>query len=76
MLSLRQSVVTFGIGAIDRTQLEVGKQVQAVVLTVLEIGKAYAQIKGSYLKMKLKNIAKSNLKHGDCVLATIKKNNK
>jgi hypothetical protein len=71
--SLRKSVVVYGINAMQRDDIEVGKQLEAIIITVLE-GKAYGQIKGSYNKIKVKE--GKGIKEGDIVIVTVKKVNK
>ena len=60
----------YGVGVIDRSKLSVGDKVEAIVLAVAD-GKAFAQIKGTYIKIKVKE--NPNLKPGDQVLSTLTK---
>jgi len=68
--SVRESLVTYGVGTIERSKLEVGQEVESVVMAVAE-GKAFAQIKGSYIQIKVKGHDK--LKVGDHVKSKLKK---
>lgn len=61
--STRQSIVVYGVGTVDRSKLTVEDEVEAIVMAIAD-GKAFAQIKGSYLKLKVKEGPK-NLKVGD-----------
>ena len=71
--STRQSLVVYGVGAIDRSKLEVGTEVESIMMAFAE-GKAFAQIKGSYIKIKVKGFkASDGLKVGDHVISTLKK---
>ena len=51
--STRQSLVVYGVGVVDRSKLEVGTEVESIMMAFAE-GKAFAQIKGSYIKIKVK----------------------
>ena len=51
--STRQSLVVYGVGVIDRSKLEVGSEVESIMMAFAE-GKAFAQIKGTYIKIKVK----------------------
>ena len=51
--STRQSLVVYGVGVIERSKLEVGAEVESIVMALAE-GKAFTQIKGTYLKIKVK----------------------
>lgn len=54
-VTLRKSLVVYGVNAIERDSLSEGTEVQCIVVALLEGGvKAFAQIKGSYLKVKVK----------------------
>lgn len=70
--SLRKDLVVYGTNAIDRLTLEVGNSIEAIILTIAD-GKAFAQIKGSYLKLKVKNFAKDEIKEGDHVTVKLTK---
>jgi len=70
--SLRESLVVYGVGVIERGKLVVGAEVETVVMAVAD-GKAFAQIKGSYIKIKVKGHSKDEIKVGDHVTATLKK---
>lgn len=67
----RQSLVVYGVGVVDRSKLEVSKEVESVLMAFAE-GKAFSQIKGSYIKIKVKNVPKS-LKIGDSILSKLTK---
>ena len=69
--STRQSIAVYGVGVIERSKLQVGDEAEAIVLAVAE-GKAFAQIKGSYIKIKVKEIP-AKLKAGDHVTVSLKK---
>ena len=73
--SCRQALVVYGVQSVSRDTLQEGAQIEAVIL-----GKAgsddkwFAQIKGSYLKVKVKNVpgnAAKHLKEGDTVIAAL-----
>jgi hypothetical protein len=51
--STRRTLVVYGVGNVDRKKLDVGGEVHSIVMAVAE-GKAFAQIKGSYIKIKVK----------------------
>lgn len=46
--STRQSIVVYGVGVIDRSKLQVGDEVASIIMALAE-GKAFAQIKGTYI---------------------------
>lgn len=56
---------------IERSKLQVGDEAEAIIMAIAE-GKAFAQIKGSYIKIKVKEIP-SKLKVGDHVTVSLKK---
>lgn len=70
--SLRKSLIVYGTSVIDRSSLEVGNQVEAIILTFTD-GKAFAQLKGSYLKLKVKNFQEGEIREGDHVMAKLTK---
>lgn len=70
--STRQSLTVYGVGVTDRSKLAVDDTVEAIVMAIAAEGKAFAQIKGSYIKMKVKEMPKK-IKVGDQVSATLKK---
>jgi len=71
--STRESLVVYGVGVVDRSKLEVGAQVESIVMAVAD-GKAFSQIKGSYIKIKVKGQTDAdNLKVGDHVVSSLKK---
>lgn len=51
--STRQSLVVYGVGAIDRSKLEVGSEVTSIVMAVAD-QKAFCQVKGTFIKLKVK----------------------
>ena len=67
----RKSLVVYGVGAVERSKLEVGSEVEAILMAFAE-NKAFAQIKGSYIKIKVKPVPKS-LKIGDQVVSKLTK---
>lgn len=69
--STRQSIAVYGVGVIERSKLQVGDEAEAIVMAVAE-GKAFAQIKGSYIKIKVKEIP-AKLKAGDHLTVSLKK---
>ena len=70
-LSCRRTLVVHGTNTIDRTSLQVGEQIHCVVVAIAD-GKAFAQIKGSYLKLKVKDFP-SDLTIGNHMIATLAK---
>lgn len=73
-VTLRKSLVVHGTNAIERDSLSEGAQIECQIATFIEDKtKAIAQIKGSYLKMKVKEIKAGQVKEGDNVVATLKK---
>lgn len=70
--STRQSLVVYGVGAVDRSKLQVGNEVTSIVMAVAD-QKAFCQIKGTYIKLKVKQFGNQPLKPGDHVVSTIKK---
>lgn len=73
--STRQSLVVYGVGAIERKSLEVGNEVTSIVMAVAE-GKAFCQLKGTYIKLKVKGYDQEILKPGDHIISTLTKVNK
>ena len=67
--STRQSLVVFGVGCVDRAKLAVDDEVEAIIMAVAD-GKAFGQIKGSYIKLKVKN---GSVKVGAHVVAKLTK---
>jgi ribosomal protein S1 len=51
--STRKSLVVYGAQSVMRNKLSVGDEVESIVMAVAE-GKAFSQIKGSYIKIKVK----------------------
>jgi ribosomal protein S1 len=70
--STRQSLVVYGVGCVDRAKLAESDEVEALVMAVAE-EKAFAQIKGSYIKLKVKNFPPKSLKAGDQIVASLTK---
>lgn len=71
--SSRQSLVVFGVGVTDRSKLAVDAEVESIIMAVAE-GKAFAQIKGTYIQIKVKGYDTSqNLQVGDHVVSKLKK---
>jgi ribosomal protein S1 len=69
--STRQSIVVYGALAVERKSLQVGQQVESIVMAVAD-GKVFSQIKGSYVKIKVKGCNQSdNLSVGDHVFSTL-----
>jgi hypothetical protein len=69
--STRQSLVVFGVGCVDASKLNEKDQVESIVMAIAE-GKAFGQIKGSYIKLKIKE-GPTNLKVGDHVVSSLNK---
>lgn len=69
-MTLRRSVVIHGCNAIDKNSLKEGQQVEAIVLAVAE-GKQFCQIKGSFLKLKVKS--EEAIKVGDHIASKLTK---
>ena len=75
-LSLRDSLVVHGVGQITRGSLEVGQEHTVVVLAIAADAVCFAQIKGSYHKLKVKNAPTKSLAIGEqcqVKLSTIQK---
>lgn len=64
-LSLRKSLVIYGVGQITRSKLEVEQEHSVVVLAMAADAVCFAQIKGSYHKLKVKGAPTKTLKVGD-----------
>mmetsp|Transcript_1273 Transcript_1273/g.1518 ORF Transcript_1273/g.1518 Transcript_1273/m.1518 type:complete len:562 (+) Transcript_1273:3654-5339(+) len=69
--SIRPSLVVYGVGVVDRSKLQVDEEVESIVMAIAD-GKAFAQIKGSYIKIKVKG-DKMKVKVGDHVVSKLKK---
>ena len=52
--SMRKSIVTYGCNQLDRDNLKEGNVVECIILSIVD-GKAFGQIKGTYLKIKVKD---------------------
>lgn len=46
-------MVVYGAHSISRGKLSVGDEVESIIMAIAE-GKAFSQIKGSYIKIKVK----------------------
>jgi hypothetical protein len=54
-VTLRRSLVVYGVNVVKREELVEGNQIECTVASLIEDNtKAIAQIKGSYLKIKVK----------------------
>ena len=59
--------------AVERKSMQVGQELEAIVMAIAD-GKAFAQVKGSYVKIKVKGYAASDkLKIGDHIFTSLKK---
>ncbi len=73
-VTLRRSLVVYGVNVVKRETLAEGSQIECTVATMIEDNtKAIAQIKGSYLKLKVKELKEGQVKVGDNLIATLKK---
>lgn len=54
--SLRRSLVVYGVHQINRSGLKPQSQVTALILALSADGVAFGQLKGSYHKMKIKQV--------------------
>ena len=70
--SIRPSLIVYGVGGVERSKLEVGQQVESIVMAMAD-GKAFSQIKGSYIKIKVKGAGTEKLKVGNHVISELKK---
>ena len=67
-------MVVHGVNVVARESLAEGNQVECVVVALVEEGtKAFAQIKGSYLKIKVKQLKAGDLIEGDNILVNLVK---
>ena len=57
--SLRRSLVVYGVHQVNRNELKPQAQVTALILALSADGVAFGQLKGSYHKMKIKNVPDS-----------------
>ena len=57
--TLRKSLVLYGVGLINRNQLKIAEQHTAFVLAVAN-DVVFAQLNGSYLKLKVKGAPKAD----------------
>lgn len=72
--TLRKSLVVFGVNVVSRDTLTDGAQVECTVEAVIEDGtKAFAQIQGSYLKVKVKKLTSGQVSLGDSIAVTLVK---
>jgi hypothetical protein len=59
--------------AVERKSLQVDQEVEAIIMAIAD-GKSFAQIKGSYVKIKVKGYtAKDKLTVGDHIFTSLKK---
>lgn len=73
-ITLRKSLVIYGVNVVNRDTLSEGVQVECTVAALIEDKtKAIAQIKGSYLKVKVKELKSGEVKEGDNIIVTLKK---
>ena len=71
--STRQSIVVYSAMAVERKSLQVDQEVEAIIMAIAD-GKSFAQIKGSYVKIKVKGYtAKDKLTVGDHIFTSLKK---
>ena len=70
--TLRRSLVVYGVNVVSREALAEGNQIECTVATLIE-DKAIAQIKGSYLKLKVKEFKEGQVKVGDNLIVNLKK---
>lgn len=73
-VTLRKSLVVFGVNVVSRDSLTEGAEVPCTVAAVVEGGsKAFAQIRGSYLKLKVKGLQAGQVTEGDNILVKLVK---
>ena len=73
-ITLRKSLVVYGVNVVNRDSLAVDSQIECTVVALIQEGtKAIAQIKGSYLKVKVKGLTAGQLTDGDNVIVTLQK---
>jgi hypothetical protein len=74
-VTLRRSLVVYGTNALNRDAIQEGAQIECKIAAFIEDKtKAIAQINGSYLKLKVKEIKTPGaLNEGDNVIVTLKK---
>ena len=73
-ITLRKSLVVFGVNVVSRDSLTEGAQVPCTIAAVIEGGsKAFAQIKGSYLKVKVKQLKPGQVTEGDNIIVKLLK---
>jgi len=71
--SLRRSLVVYGVHQVNRKELRTNSQVTALILA-MSTEEAFGQLKGSYHKLKIKNVPEGT-KVASIVTATVTKVN-
>ena len=71
--SLRRSLVVYGVHQVNRKELKTNSQVTALILA-MSTEEAFGQLKGSYHKLKIKNVPEGT-KVASIVTATVTKVN-
>ena len=66
-LSLRRSLVVYGVHQINRNSLEAEQEFSCIVLAKAADSLAFGQFKGSYHKLKIKNVPTSSVPVGGLV---------
>jgi hypothetical protein len=56
---MRKSLVVYGVGQVVRSELTTGQEVPAIILAHAADNVAFAQIKGSFYKLKVKEFPSS-----------------
>ena len=73
-VTLRRSLVVYGTNVVKREELAEGNQIECTVAAMIEGKiKAIAQIKGSYLKLKVKEFKEGQVQVGDNLIVALKK---
>ena len=73
-VTLRRSLVVYGTNVVDRDALTEGAQIECQIATFIEDKtKAIAQIRGSYLKIKVKELKPGQVSEGENVVVALKK---
>ena len=71
---MRKSLVVYGVSAVEREALSEGSEIEVTIAALIEDGqKAIAQIKGSYLKVKVKELKPGQVSVGDNIIISLKK---
>jgi hypothetical protein len=63
-VSLRKSLVVYGVGLVDRKSLEPEQEFTCIILAKAADSVAFAQFKGSYHKLKIKGAPTASLEIG------------